>query len=306
MSIIFFGTPEFAISSLKALLGSGEEIALVVTQPDKAKGRGHRLSPPAIKSLALETGLRVLQPAASMDEGAAHEIALLRPEFIIVVAYGKILPKGILEIPRYGCVNVHASLLPKYRGASPIQWAILNGEVKTGVTTMLMDEGLDTGPVLLQQETTIHAEDTGESLRERLAGIGASLLVKTMKGLREGTITPVPQRGISSYAPPLKKTDGLVNWSRSARELFNFIRGMLPWPGAYCHIGNIKTILFRTEVLEGKGIPGVIEKIVKKGPMVGTGDGLLLITDLQPSGKRRMSAEAFMLGRSLHEGERIL
>ena len=306
MSIIFFGTPEFAIPSLKALLRSGEEIALIVTQTDKAKGRGHRLSPPPIKTLALEAGLRVLQPAAFKDERAAHEIALLSPEFIIVVAYGKILPKGILEIPRYGCVNVHASLLPNYRGASPIQWAILKGEVKTGVTTMLMDEGLDTGPLLLQQETEIHAEDTGESLGERLAGIGASLVVKTMKGLREGTITPVSQRNGSSYAPPLKKTDGLVDWSRSARELVDFVRGMLPWPGAYCRIGNVKTILFRAEALKGKGIQGVIEKIVQKGPIVGTGDGLLLITDLQPSGKRRMSAEAFMLGRSLREGERIL
>jgi methionyl-tRNA formyltransferase len=305
LSIIFFGTPEFAIPSLKALLGSGEEIALVVTQTDKVKGRGHRLSPPPIKSIALEAGLRVLQPAASIDERVAHEIALIRPEFIIVVAYGKLLPKGILEIPRYGCVNVHASLLPKYRGASPIQWAILRGEAKTGVTTMLMDEGLDTGPLLLRQETEIHAEDTGESLGERLAGIGASLLVKTIKGLREGTITPVPQTGISSYAPPLRKTDGLVDWSRSAGELFNFVRGMLPWPGAYCHIGNVKTIIFRTEVLEGKGIPGVVEKIVRKGPIVGTGDGLLLITDLQPSGKKRMPAEAFMLGRSLRKGERI-
>lgn len=250
--------------------------------------------------------MKVLQPATLGDERAAHEITLLKPEFIVVVAFGKILPKSILGIPRYGCVNVHASLLPRYRGASPVQWAILRGEAKTGVTTMLMNEGLDTGPVLLQQETEILADDTGDSLGKRLAGLGASLLVRTMKGLRESKIMPVPQSGTSSYAPPLKKTDGLVDWSEGARELVDFVRGMQPWPGAYCRMGSEKITILHAKALDGTGTPGVIEKTGIKDLIIGTGDGLLSITDLQPAGKRRMSVEAFLQGRSLRKGMRVL
>jgi methionyl-tRNA formyltransferase len=306
LSIVFFGTPEFAISSLKALLGSGEKIALVVTQTDKIKGRVRRPSPPPVKIFSLEEGLRVLQPATLRDERTTHEIALLRPEFIVVVAFGKILPKSILGIPLHGCVNVHASLLPSYRGASPVQWAILRGETETGVTTMLMDEGLDTGPVLLQEETEILADDTAESLGKRLAVLGASLLIRTIEGLRQGRIKPVPQRGAPSYAPPLKKTDGLVDWSKGTREVVDFIRGMQPWPGAYCLIGNEKITILSARAVEGTGTPGVIEKTGAKDLIVGTGDGLLSITVLQPAGKRRMSVEAFLQGRSLREGMRIL
>lgn len=302
MSIIFFGTPEFAVPSLRELIAFGEEIALVVTQTDKAKGRGHKLTPPPVKTFALEAGLRVLQPVKLREEKFLKELASIRPEFIVVVAYGKILPKAVIEMPQRGCINVHASLLPKYRGAAPIAWAIINGEEKTGVTTMLMDEGLDTGPVLLQCETGIARDDTAGSLGQRLSELGASLLIETIRGIRHGHVTPVPQTGEPGYAPPLSKEDGLIDWSRGAVEIARFVRGMQPWPGAFCFINGERVVLLKTEPLEGKGVPGTVYGVGKGNLIVGTGRGLLLIRELQPSGKKPMPASAFIHGRKLAEG----
>lgn len=302
LSIIFFGTPEFAVPSLLSLIGSGEEISLVVTQTDKRKGRRHEPAPPPVKIAASGAGLRVMQPAQLKDNSFLETVVTLKPEIIIVVAYGKILPKSVLKIPEHGCINVHASLLPKYRGAAPMAWAIIRGEKVTGVTTMLMDEGLDTGPILLQQATEISIKDTTGSLGQKLSEMGASLLNETVKGIREGSVRPIPQKGEGSYAPPLKKNDGLIDWSKSAVEIFNFVRGMHPWPGAYCHIHNERVNLLKTEAIDGEGTPEVLVKTGKDELVVGTGHGLLSIIELQPSGKRPMSASAFIQGRKLKEG----
>jgi methionyl-tRNA formyltransferase len=234
MRIVFFGTPAFAVPTLDALLESGEEVRAVVTQPDKKKGRSRLLTPPPVKERALEKTIPVLQPVNIKEPLFAEELAQFHPEIIIVVAYGKILPLKILKLPPHGCVNVHASLLPKYRGAAPIQWAIIRGEKKTGITTMLMDEGLDTGDVLLQEELSISDDDNAETLGRRLAELGASLLLKTIRAIKQESLKPAPQTGIPTFAPPLKKEDGRIPWSATAEEISYFVRGMYPWPCAYC------------------------------------------------------------------------
>ena len=302
MSIVFFDTPDFAVPSLKALLDAGERIGLVVTQTDKVKGRGHRLSAPAVKRTALEAGLRVSQPALLNDDALVEEIASLAPEFIVVVAYGKLLPTSLLKMAKYGCVNVHASLLPKYRGAAPVSWAIIRGEQTTGITTMLMDEGLDTGPTLLQRHLDIGSEDTTESLSQKLSVMGASLLKETIAKLRNGSLSPRPQSGDASYAPSLRKEDGLIDWSTSASEISHFIRGMNPWPGAFCRVNGERLKILRASPIQGRGLPGVIERLDKSGLVIGTGGGLLSITELLPQGKKPMPASAFVRGRRLARG----
>lgn len=302
MSIIFFGTPEFAVPSLRALIASGEEVRLVVTQPDRLKGRGHKLIPSPVKNTAAEAGIRVIQPQTIKEPSFAEEISSIRPEFIVVAAYGQVLPGPVLNIPQHGCINVHASLLPDYRGAAPIAWAIIRGEQKTGITTMLMDEGLDTGDILLQQELEIMDTDTAETLGRKLSVVGADLLFETIKRLRDGSVKPVPQTGASSYAPSLKKEDGLIDWSKKAVEVHNFVRGMQPWPGAYCHINNELVKLITTNPIDGEGIPGVITKASDNELTIGAGKGLLSIIELQPSAKKVMPAQAFLQGRSLKAG----
>jgi len=301
MRIIFFGTPAFAIPSLVALLQSEEEVIAVVTQPDKKKGRGRVSSPSPVKELAIDRGIKILQPINIKDPLFLNGLSKIMPEIIVVVAYGKILPAQILRLPSHGCINVHASLLPKYRGAAPIQWAIINGEKKTGITTMLMDEGLDTGNILLQEETEISYDDNAETLGNKLAEIGASLLIRTIKGIRSGYIKPIPQKGTPGYAPPLKKEDGRLNWSKTATEIFNFVRGMYPWPCAYCYLNKERIKITRVKMLEGSGIPRRVEKTGEE-LIVGTGEGLISIIELQPEGKIPMSAKAFLQGRRLKEG----
>jgi len=301
MRIIFFGTPAFAIPSLVALLQSEEEVIAVVTQPDKKKGRGRVSSPSPVKELAIDRGIKILQPVNIKDPLFLNGLSKIMPEIIVVVAYGKILPAQILRLPSHGCINVHASLLPKYRGAAPIQWAIINGEKKTGITTMLMDEGLDTGNILLQEETEISSDDNAETLGNKLAEIGASLLIRTIKGIRSGYIKPIPQKGTPSYAPPLKKEDGRLNWSKTATEIFNFVCGMYPWPCAYCYLNKERIKITRVKMLEGSGIPRRVEKTGEE-LIVGTGEGLISIIELQPEGKIPMSAKAFLQGRRLKEG----
>jgi methionyl-tRNA formyltransferase len=301
MRIVFFGTPAFAVPSLDALLQSGEVLMAVVTQPDKRSGRGHLFSPPAVKEFARERRINVLQPLNIKDPLFIDELYNLRPELIVVAAYGKILPAQILGLPLHGCINVHASLLPKYRGAAPIQWAIINGEKKTGITIMLMDEGLDTGNIILQEKTEIYDDDNTETLVKRLAELGASLLIKTVKSMKDGFIESIPQQGLPSYAPPLKKEDGKLNWSKTAREIFNFVRGMYPWPCAYCYLNKERIKITKVRVVEGSGIPGRIEKADDEF-IVGTREGLISIIELQPEGKTLMSSKAFLHGRRLKKG----
>jgi methionyl-tRNA formyltransferase len=306
MALIFFGTPQFAVPSLKALINEKEDIALVVTQPDKVKGRGHMLSSPPVKELALSYGLRVLQPNKIRNENFYNELRSIAPEFIIVVAYGKILPEEILNLPKFGCINVHASLLPEYRGAAPIQWALINGEKVTGITTMLMDKGLDTGDMLLRSELEIKADDNSETLFKKLSELGAKTLIDTIKGMREGKIKPVPQTGEASYAPPLKKEDGKIDWNRTSDELFNFVRGMYPWPSAFCYFNDERIKIVRShksEVgIQKEAVPGRIVKASDGEMIVETGKGFLSIEELQPEGKKVMSAKAFLAGRKLKEG----
>lgn len=302
MRIVFFGTPLFAVPSLNALLQSGEEIPAVVTQPDKKRGRGHFVSYSPVKELAIKEGLRIFQPASMKDADFLNELSLIRPELIAVVAYGRILPESIINLPAKGCVNVHASLLPEYRGAAPISWVIINGEEFTGVTTMLMDKGLDTGDILLEEKIRISDEDTTETLSRKLSELGASLLLKTIKGIKEDSIKPGPQTGEASYAPVIKKEDGLLNWSKTAIELFNFVRGMYPWPCAYCYLSKERIKIIKVSAFDGQGKPGRIERALKDELVVGTAKGLISIIALQPEGKKVMSAEAFLHGRNIKEG----
>ncbi len=300
MAIVFFGTPLFAVPCLKALHESGEDIRAVVTRKDAPAGRAKKILPPPVKELALSYGLNVIQPGR-LDEAFAEAIEKTASEFLVVAAYGRILPGRVLSIPSIAPVNVHASLLPKWRGASPIARAIINGDSVTGITTMLMDEGLDTGAILLQEKTEIRHGDDAQSLSERLAEIGAMLLVKTLKGMREGLITPRRQEGQASYAPPLKKEDGLADWSRPAKALYDFVRGMYPWPGAYFFLNGERVRIIKAAVAEGHGSPGVVEK-ARGALLVGTGEGLLSLVQVQPEGKKPMSAAAFLQGRKIREG----
>ena len=301
MRIIFFGTPSFAIPALNALLRAGEEVIAVVTQPDKRKGRDRLISPTPVKKAAIEKGIQIFQPANMKDLSFLDVLQGLKPDLIVVVAYGRILPLRILNIPAHGCINIHASLLPKFRGAAPIQWAIIKGEKKTGTTTMLMDEGLDTGDILLQEEVDISTDDTADTLGQKLSETGASLLIKTIEQLKDGALRPVPQAGPPSYAPPLRKENGRINYTSAAEDIWNMVRGMYPWPCAYCYLNGERIKITRVSVLEGSGLPGRIEKTGDK-LIVGTGGGLLSIIELQPEGKRAMTARDFLGGRRLSAG----
>lgn len=301
MRIVFFGTPAFAVPTLTALLHSDEEVIAVVTQPDKRKGRDRLPAASPVKELALQNNRTVLQPSTLKDPSFLEEISIMKPEIIIVVAYGKILPPGILKLPPRGCINVHASLLPKYRGAAPVQWAIINGEKKTGITTMYMDEGLDTGDILLQEETVIEDDDTAETLGGRLADLGAALLMKTIQKIEDRSLQRITQTGTPNYAPPLKKEDGKITWSKTAVEISNMVRGMYPWPCAYCYLKNERIKITKVRASRGSGIAGRIEQAGEE-LVIGTGEGFITIIELQSEGKRLMAARDFLRGRRLQEG----
>ncbi|MCK5554403.1 MAG: methionyl-tRNA formyltransferase, partial [Deltaproteobacteria bacterium] len=236
MRVIFMGTPAFGVPILRAIHMSNQDLIGVVTQPDRPRGRGRKLGISPVKELAMGFGLSVLQPQTTKDETFIMEVKRMSPDLIVVAAYGRMLTRDLLNIPALGCINVHASLLPKYRGAAPIQWTIVNGERKTGSTIMKMDEGMDTGDILLTQEVEIGDEDTAQSLHDRLAQVGASLIIKAMDQLDRRTLRPIPQdESKASYAPPLKKENGLIDWGQDARDIFNRIRGFDPWPGAFTY-----------------------------------------------------------------------
>lgn len=308
MRVIFMGTPDFSVGTLEALVQAGHEVVLAVTQPDKPKGRGGKMQYTPVKEKALEYGIPVFQPAKVREPACVEELAGYRADVIVVIAFGQILPRSILELTPYGCINVHASLLPKYRGAAPIQWALIDGETVTGVTTMQMDEGLDTGDMLLEAEVPIGADETGGSLHDKLAAAGAKLCVETLKALEEGTVTPRKQgESPTQYARMLDKELGRIDWSRDAASIERLIRGLNPWPSAYTLWEGKTMKIWAAEVLDGdSALPcGAVADVTKTGFSVQTGSGLLRILELQIPGKKRMSADAFLRGYRMEPGIRL-
>jgi methionyl-tRNA formyltransferase len=308
MRIVFMGTPEFAVPSLEALLRSDDHVVGVVSQPDRPKGRGHQLVAPPVKLVAERAGIPVLQPLKIRTPEFLQALASWQPDLIAVAAYGRILHTPILTLPPKGCVNVHGSLLPKYRGAAPVQWAVINGETKTGITTMLMDEGMDTGPMLLQEELDISRDDTAGTLAPRLAELGGRLLVDTIVQLKAGTLVPKRQDdGQATMAPLLKKEDGLIDWTMNATSLANRARGFSPWPGAYTFFGEERWNIWKAVSMMGATTerPGTIVTVNKQVILVATGEGILEIHEIQTANSKRMSVVQFLAGHRVTAGMQL-
>jgi len=308
MRIVFMGTPEFAVPSLEALLKSDDQVVGVVSQPDRPKGRGHELAPPPVKIMAQQAGIPVLQPLKIRTPDFLDALAAWKPDVIAVTAYGRILHAPILNLPPMGCVNVHGSLLPKYRGAAPVQWAVLNGETETGITTMLMDEGMDTGAMLLQERIPILPDDTAGTLAPRLAALGGRLLVETIARLKAGTITPQAQNHTqATMAPLLKKEDGIIDWRADALSIVNRIRGLSPWPGAYTFHGQERWNIWKAVAVHepAQAQPGSLLAVTKHSLKIATGNGLLEILEIQAANSKRMSVAQFLAGHRLNPGEQL-
>ena len=308
MNVIFMGTPDFAVGTLKSLIDSAHQVKAVVTQPDKPKGRGKAMQATPVKEVAKEAGIPVLQPKRVREREVIEELEKIEADVIVVVAFGQIIPKEILTMKRYGCINVHASLLPKYRGAAPIQWAVIDGEKESGVTTMQMDEGLDTGDMLLKEAVRLEKEETGGSLFEKLSHTGAELLLKTLAGLEAGTIVPQNQGDSpTAYAKMLKKDMGRIDWEKSAAEIERLVRGLNPWPSAYTYLDGKTLKIWKADVIpENKGVqPGMVAVTAKDGLHIQTGDGVLVIRELQLEGKKRMEAAAYLRGYPFEEGKKL-
>lgn len=308
LRIVFMGTPDFAVPALQALLDSPDQVVAVICQPDRKKGRGRKLSPPPVKLLALQTGIPVLQPTAIRTKEFLETIQDLRPDLIVVTAYGRILPGSLLNLPPMGTINVHGSLLPKYRGAAPIQWAVINGETETGVTIMQMDEGMDTGDILLPVSLPIEEDDTSGTLFVKLSELGGQALVKAIALLKEDRLQPVKQDdSLATEAPMLSKKMGQLNWSRDAAELHCLIRGLDPWPSAYGFLAGRRFRFFKPQVIRKEVVeePGTLCRADKNGILVATGDDYLLIREIQPEGKKRMSVQSCLCGMKLPVGERF-
>lgn len=308
MKVIFMGTPDFSVGTLEALVEAGHEVVLAVTQPDKPKGRGKEMQFTPVKEAALRHDIPIFQPKKVRDPECMEELRKYHADIMVVIAFGQILPQEILDMTPYGCVNVHASLLPKYRGAAPIQWSIIDGEEVTGVTTMQMDAGLDTGDMLLKTEIKIEADETGGSLHDKLAEAGATLCVETLKALEEKTVTPEKQGETpTAYAKMLDKKLGNIDWTMDAVSIERLIRGLNPWPSAYTMWNGKVMKIWRGEVLEASGeqMPGTIVAVSKDSFTVQTGKGQLRILELQLQGKKRMDAAAFLRGYKLEEMMRL-
>jgi methionyl-tRNA formyltransferase len=308
MRIVFMGTPAFAVPSLEALLQSEDTVVGVVTQPDKPKGRGQMLATSPIKQIAEKAGVPIVQPLKMKDPAFLDALRAWQPDLIAVAAFGRILPQIILDLPPKGCVNVHGSLLPKYRGAGPIQWAIINGENETGITTMLMDAGMDTGAMLLQERVRIDSEDTAGTLSEKLAKVGGSLLLETIRQLKAGTLTPRPQDDSqATMAPLLDKEMGQIDWSFAAIEIANRVRGLSPWPGAFTHINHERWTIWKAKASGDPTTaePGTAVAVTKDAIHIATGQGLLAITELQPANSRRMTVQQYLAGHRLAPGFRL-
>ncbi len=304
--IIFMGTPEFACPTLQKLVDRGENVIAAVTQPDRPKGRGQKLAPPPVKELALQNGMQVMQPEKVRHPEFVETIRKMEPDIIVVVAFGQILPKALLDIPLHGCVNVHASLLPRYRGAAPLNWCIINGESETGVTTMLMDPGLDTGPMLLKRSTPIGENEGIASLHDRLSAIGGELLAETLDRLKEGSVKPEAQDdSLTCYAPLLKKEDGAIDWSSTAKAIHNRIRGLAVWPVAYTSLHGETLKIYRSSVSDGSGAPGTVISTSRERLEVACGEGSIVVEELQLAGKKRLAAAQFLAGCRVEPGDKL-
>lgn len=307
MRIVFFGSSQFAVPSLKVLITEGYKISSVITQPDKLKGRGLRLEGTAVKQIAQEYKLRVYQPQNINTPDAINYIKALKPDLFVVVSYGQILSKAILNLPKDFAINAHASLLPKYRGAGPVNWAIINGEQSSGVTIIKMSEKMDAGHIIMQKQIFIKSDDTSETLREKLSVLSAELLVGTLKQIKNNDYKLTPQSGPVSFAPKLKKEDGFIDWKKPAQDIYNLIRGCLNWPGAYTYYRGKLLKIYKARVdveqsLEDK-CPGTIINVTKHGFSVVSGRGNLIIEELQVEGKRRIQAKDFISGHKIVIGE---
>ncbi len=306
MRILFMGTPEFALPSLEALRESSWKVVGVVTQPDRPRGRGAQILPSAVKESAERNGLPLYQPERVRDAHFLEQIRRIAPDVIVGVAFGQILPKSLLAIPKRGCINLHASLLPKYRGAAPIQWALIKGERETGITTIFMNEAMDEGDILLQESVSIQENETARELAQRLAGKGARLLIRTLEALEGGHLIPQPQdHQKASYAPSLKKEDGEIHWQQTAEQIQNLIRGTEPWPGAYTFWGSERLRIWRAHAHKRDfhpGTPGLVFSASPESLEVVTGQGILKIEELQPANKKRMSVREFLAGHPVNEG----
>lgn len=308
LRILFMGTPDFAAATLQALLTGPDKVVAVVTQPDRPKGRGKKLTPPPVKLLAGQAGIPVLQPTKIKTQEFRDELLAYAPDVVVVTAYGRILPQALLELAPHGAINVHGSLLPAYRGAAPIQWAVINGDTETGVTIMQMDAGMDTGDILLTAALPLDDQETAGSLFPKLAALGGSTLLSALKLLKTGQLTAVPQDGEkATVAPMLKKEDGRIDWTTSARQIHCLIRGLDPWPSAYCFYTDKRLQLFAPEIVhqDSSAEPGTLLAADKRGLLIATGRDCLLVREVQPEGKKRMPVEAFLCGFPLAAGVRL-
>ncbi len=317
MKIIFMGTPDFAVVPLEEIYKAGHEIVLIVTQPDKPRGRSGKLAPSPVKSWALEHDIEVFQPKKIRDEDAVEYLSKIECDIAVVAAFGQILPKSILDMPRFGCINVHASLLPKYRGAAPIQWAILNGEKKSGVTIMQMGEGLDDGDMLLTREVMLDGTETGESLFDDLAQLGGKAVVEALELIEQGSINPVKQdESAATHVSMINKELGRINWSDAAERIERYVRGLNPWPSAYSSFKGKNLKIWRSHVvpseeLDSKGVnpadykEGQVCFVNKKCVFVATGEGVLSLDEIQLEGKKRMEIAPFLLGNNVLLGEEL-
>ncbi len=308
MNLVFMGTPDFAVPTLTALHHSPHTLAAVVTQPDRPKGRGRETQASPVKQYAVENGLRVFQPEKAGAPDFVKELAALQPDLIVVIAYGQILRENVLSLPRHFCMNIHASLLPRYRGAAPINWAIINGDRETGVTTMKMDRGMDTGDILLMKTVPIEKEDTAQHLHDKLSEAGAALALETIEVLERGNLKFIPQNDAeATYASKLKKEDGWLNWEQEAEALVNRVRGLDPWPGAFGFLNGKRLRLWRAETGPGAPAdqPGVVARVSDYGIEIGTGRDRLVLTELQPEGKKRMTVKSYLRGHTVTTGDRF-
>lgn len=324
MKIVFMGTPDFAVPALKALAESAKhEVSLVVTQPDRPRGRSGKPAPSDVKLCAEQYGIPVFQPEKVREEAAVERLRRENADIFVIAAFGQLLPKTILEMPRFGCINIHGSLLPAYRGAAPVQWAVLDGQKEAGDTIMQMNEGLDTGDILMQESIPLSADETAGSLYDKLSSMGGPLLLKALDAIEAGTVTPVPQGDSGThYAKMLRKEMGNIDWTKSAEEIGRLVRGLNPWPSAYTHWNGKMLKIWMAETVtqeelsalgcdEKNGMdlkeaqPGTVMIVTKDTLMVQTGDGLLALTELQMEGKKRMPVQAFLMGCRLQTGEKL-
>lgn len=305
MKVIYMGTPDFAVGPLEAIIQAGHEVKAVVTQPDKPKGRGKEMAASPVKVCALKYNIPVLTPVKIKAEEAVEKLREYPADIFVVAAFGQILSEEILQMPKYGCINIHASLLPEYRGAAPIQWSIIDGKKETGITIMQMDRGLDTGDILFQKKVPITPEDTGESLFDKLARTGSEFITEALLKIEKGDVHPVKQDDEkSSYAKMLTKAVGKIDWNKSAVEIERLVRGLNSWPSAYTEYKGKQLKIWKAEVMPAmEGAPGTIAKVTKDQVIVCTGDGALALEEIQLEGKKRMRTKEFLLGRSFEEGE---